>query len=238
MALALFLIWERSSWQVTTSPVGTWVMRTAESVVLTPCPPGPEDRYTSTRMSFSSTLMSTSSASGRTATVTVEVWMRPLDSVAGTRWTRWTPRSNLSRLQAPRPWMKRHDLLEAPHAGGVTVHHLDLPPLTLRVLCRTCARDRRRRDPPRLPPHPRGSPRNVPVVVGILGDEEGTELVLELGLPRRKLGHLRLRHLTHLAVGVLGGHVAGLFEPGEELLVLLELAHHLGELRRRLAVLA
>ena len=44
MALARFLICERSSWQVTTSPVGRCVMRTAESVVLTPCPPGPEER--------------------------------------------------------------------------------------------------------------------------------------------------------------------------------------------------
>src|SRR5713226_8798081 len=114
MALARFLICERSSWQVTTSPVGICVIRTAESVVFTPCPPGPEERYTSTRMSFSSTLMSTSSASGRTATVTMEVCVRPLDSVSGTRCTRWTPRSNLSRLQAPRPWMKSTISLKPP----------------------------------------------------------------------------------------------------------------------------
>ncbi len=46
---------------------------------------------------------STSSASGITTTVAVEVWMRPHDSVAGMRWTRWTPPSNLSRLYAPSP---------------------------------------------------------------------------------------------------------------------------------------
>jgi hypothetical protein len=69
-------------------------------------------------MSFSSTLMSTSSASGRTATVTVEVWMRPLASVAGTRCTRCTPRSNLSRLQAPLPWMKRMISLKPPTPVG------------------------------------------------------------------------------------------------------------------------
>ena len=34
-------------------PVGRWVIRTAESVVLTDCPPGPDERNTSTRMSFS-----------------------------------------------------------------------------------------------------------------------------------------------------------------------------------------
>ena len=40
---------------------------------------------------------------GMTATVTVEVWIRPLASVAGTRCTRCTPLSYLSRLYAPRP---------------------------------------------------------------------------------------------------------------------------------------
>ena len=44
MAEARFWIWERSFWQVTTMPVGRWVIRTAESVVLTPWPPGPEER--------------------------------------------------------------------------------------------------------------------------------------------------------------------------------------------------
>ena len=38
---------------------------------------------------------STSSASGSTATVAVEVWIRPCDSVFGTRWTRWVPPSYL-----------------------------------------------------------------------------------------------------------------------------------------------
>ena len=44
MALARFWIWLRSFWQETTIPVGRWVIRTAESVVLTPWPPGPLDR--------------------------------------------------------------------------------------------------------------------------------------------------------------------------------------------------
>jgi hypothetical protein len=48
-------------------------MRTAESVVLTDWPPGPDDRYTSMRRSFSSIWTSTSSASGRTDTVAVDV---------------------------------------------------------------------------------------------------------------------------------------------------------------------
>jgi hypothetical protein len=40
IALSLFLCCDFSSWQVTTSPLGRWVMRTAESVVFTDCPPG------------------------------------------------------------------------------------------------------------------------------------------------------------------------------------------------------
>ena len=43
-AETLFWIWDFSFWQVTTMPVGMWVMRTAESVVFTLCPPGPEER--------------------------------------------------------------------------------------------------------------------------------------------------------------------------------------------------
>ena len=93
MALALFLIWLFSSWQCTTRPVGIWVMRTAESVVLTLWPPGPPERMTSMRRSWSRMSTSVSSISGRTATVTALVWMRPWDSVAGTRCTRWTPDS-------------------------------------------------------------------------------------------------------------------------------------------------
>ncbi len=72
------------------------VMRTAEYVVFTDCPPGPEEQNVSMRKSFASILMSISSASGSTATVAAEVWMRPCCSVAGTRCTRCTPLSNFS----------------------------------------------------------------------------------------------------------------------------------------------
>ena len=43
IARALFLCCERSSWHSTTMPVGRWVMRTAESVLLTCWPPAPDD---------------------------------------------------------------------------------------------------------------------------------------------------------------------------------------------------
>src|SRR5690606_15232417 len=83
-------------------PEGRCVMRTAESVVLTDCPPGPDERYTSILRSF--WLISTSSGSstsGKTSTPVVEVWMRPCDSVAGTRCTRCTPPSYFRCAQTP-----------------------------------------------------------------------------------------------------------------------------------------
>ena len=54
-AVARFLCCERSDWQATTMPVGMWVMRTANSVLLTCCPPAPEARYVSIRQSPSLT---------------------------------------------------------------------------------------------------------------------------------------------------------------------------------------
>ena len=66
MALALFWNWLRSFWQDTTTPVGRWVRRTAESVTFTCWPPAPDERYVSTRRSFSSisTSSDTSSMNG------------------------------------------------------------------------------------------------------------------------------------------------------------------------------
>ena len=61
------------------------MIRTADSVLLMCCPPAPLARNTSIRKSFELILSSTSSASTKTATVTVEVWIRPCDSVSGTR---------------------------------------------------------------------------------------------------------------------------------------------------------
>ncbi len=49
MARALFLCCDFSSWHCTTVPVGSWVIRTAESVVLTLCPPGPDERASARR---------------------------------------------------------------------------------------------------------------------------------------------------------------------------------------------
>ena len=71
-------------------------MRTAESVVFTPCPPGPLERYTSIRRSASSTSTSSASASssaGITSSDANDVWRRFCASNGLIRTSRWTPRS-------------------------------------------------------------------------------------------------------------------------------------------------
>ena len=57
----------------------------------------------SMRRSLGSIWTSTSSASGSTRTPAAEVWIRPWDSVTGTRWTRCTPPSNFSRAYGASP---------------------------------------------------------------------------------------------------------------------------------------
>ena len=66
------------------------------------------------RKSLSSMRISTSSASGSTATVAAEVWIRPAASVSGTRWTRCTPDSNLSLAKTSRPLIKAVASLNPP----------------------------------------------------------------------------------------------------------------------------
>ena len=100
MATALFWSWLRSFWQAATRPVGMWVMRTAESVVLTDCPPGPLERYTSIRSSSAGISMSSSaeaSSIGITSSEANEVWRRFCASNGLIRTRRCTPRSALSR---------------------------------------------------------------------------------------------------------------------------------------------
>ena len=68
-----------------------------------------------------------------TMTVAVLVWIRPLDSVDGTRWTRWTPPSNLSRLVGAVAGDLEDRLLDAADAGLVEAHEVRAEPVLLRV---------------------------------------------------------------------------------------------------------
>ena len=72
------------------------------------------------------------SASGITATVHAEVWMRPCASVSGTRCTRWPPDSNLSFEYAPSPTMRSDHFLVAAELRRRLGHDLDLPALRAR----------------------------------------------------------------------------------------------------------
>ena len=108
-------------------------MRMALSVLLTCWPPAPEERKVSICKSAGLISNSTSSTSGRTATVTVEVWMRPAASVSGTRWTRWTPLSYFRREYAPRALDDEADFLDAAQLRVVHVRDLALPAAGLGV---------------------------------------------------------------------------------------------------------
>lgn len=72
-------------------PVGPWKRSMAVSTLLTFWPPAPLARAVLICTSVMSSSSVTSSTSGMMATVAVDVWMRPPESVAGTRCTRCTP---------------------------------------------------------------------------------------------------------------------------------------------------
>ncbi len=75
-------------------PVGMCVMRTAESVVLTDWPPGPDERNTSTLISDSGiSTWSVCSMSGITSTAANDVCRRPWLSNGEIRTRRWVPAS-------------------------------------------------------------------------------------------------------------------------------------------------
>ena len=98
IAVSLFWVWERSFCDWATIPVGRWVSRTAESVLLTCCPPAPCDRNVSTRISSQlSSIGASSSGSGITSTSPNVVCRRFWASNGLIRTSRWTPRSARSQ---------------------------------------------------------------------------------------------------------------------------------------------
>src|SRR5258705_11791605 len=96
-ACALFLGCERPAWQTTATPVGIWVRRTADSVLLTCCPPAPPERMVSVRTSDSlMSILMLSSTTGKIATEENEVCRRALESYGDIRNNRCTPASVFS----------------------------------------------------------------------------------------------------------------------------------------------
>ena len=96
MALSRFWNWLRSVWQNTTMPVGRWVRRTAEEVLLMCWPPAPLERQACISMSSGRISISlSSSSSGMTSTAAKLVCRRALASKGDTRTSRWTPFSLL-----------------------------------------------------------------------------------------------------------------------------------------------
>src|SRR4051812_50200532 len=79
-AWALFLCCERPAWHTTATPVGICVSRTADSVLLTCCPPAPPERMVSTRTADSAiSILIELSTTGKIATLEHEAWRRPLE---------------------------------------------------------------------------------------------------------------------------------------------------------------
>ena len=156
--------------------------------------------------------------------------MRPLASVAGTRWTRCTPRSNLSRLQAPLPWMKRMISLKPPTPVGwlsiTSTFHFWRSAYLVYMRARSAAKSAAS-----SPPAPaRISTKTLRSSLGSRGRSSARSSSSRRLCCAGQVVHLGLGQLAHLAIGVLGHDVAGLGEALEHALVVAELLHHLGEL--------
>src|ERR1700737_1626679 len=93
-ACALFLCCERPAWQTTATPVGIWVSLTADSVLLTCCPPAPPERMVSVRTSDSlMSILIESSTTGKIATEENDGCRPALESNGDIRPSRCTPAS-------------------------------------------------------------------------------------------------------------------------------------------------
>ena len=169
--------------------------------------------------------MSTSSASGRTDTVAVEVWIRPEDSVTGTRCTRWTPDSNFRREKAASPAHLGDDLLEATGLRLGGGEQLDLPAPPLRVSGvhpEQVAGKQRGLVAAGTGPH---LDDDVAIVVRIRRYQVPSQLGLELRRASLEASDLVTRHLAHALVGVVG-HRPGSGQLVEHDAPLAEARHH------------
>ena len=134
IAFSLFWSWLFSSWQVTTRPDGLCVMRTAESVVLTDCPPGPLDRYTSISRSLGSTCdvdllgLGQHRHRGRAGVDAALALGGRARAARGAG-----PASCLSRDQASSPFTTKVTSRTPPMSDSWLAQHLDLPAVEVGV---------------------------------------------------------------------------------------------------------
>ena len=151
IALSRLACWLRRSGISTTTPLRHVGDADRRSVLLTCWPPAPEERNVSTLQvgRIDLDLVDLASSSAMIATVAAEVWMRPCDSVSGTRCTRWVPDSNFSLRIRAAALDARDDFLVAAMFAGAG--RLALRPASpgVRRSARTCGTGRRRRSPPR-----------------------------------------------------------------------------------------
>ena len=108
-------------------------MRTAVATFWTFWPPWPLLWKMSMRRSSSLMATSTSSASGSTATVAVEVWMRPCASVSGHALDAVDAALVLQSRVGALALDLEDDLLQAADAALAVRHHFDLPAAVLGV---------------------------------------------------------------------------------------------------------
>src|SRR3990172_3649493 len=163
MAFARFLICERSSWQVTTSPGGRGGVRAAPAGGFAPPPPPPPGRHNPRRLGDGHALPAVAAA----------LELQPAPRAA--------------------PLDEEDDLLVAAHAGHVGVHDLDLPALALGVLrvhAREVGGEQRGLVAARARPD---LDEDVLVVVRVAREQETLELLLELRLAPGELLDLGLR---------------------------------------------
>ena len=191
------------------------------------------------RSSFSSMSISTSSASGSTATVTAEVWMRPgglglghpLDAVHAALVLE--PAVGAAALD------DRRDLLDAADAGLVEVDDLDLPALALGVAgvhAEQLGGEQRR-----LVAAGAGADleHDVALVVGVVGRHLPPQLFLERGQLAGEAVELLAGHLVELVVLVHAGqHLLGLLALGVELAVAAVQLHRRRDLGQPFAGIA
>ena len=167
--------------------------------------------------------------------MTVEVWMRPAASVTGIRWTRCTPRSNFSRLQAPLPWTAKTTSLKPPWP----VRWLPISSIRQRWRSAYFAYIRNRSAAKRAassPPAPaRISTKTLFSSAGSLGRSSARSCCSRVVSARPQIDQLGVGQLPQLGVpAVVAQDVLGFLDAGEHALVGAEGGDDLFQLGPRL----